>query len=146
MEYNPLAITGSIIIVEDDPDDRFFLEQIFTELNIADKAIYFSQSTKALDYLNEDGPPPFIIISDINVPIMNGLEFKRKIDQNPRMRQKSIPFIFFSTAATKSIVDLAYREFFIQGFFQKNDSYEQLKQDIYYILTYWQKCKHPNNF
>ncbi len=145
MDYDQLSITGPIIIVEDDADDRFILGKIFEELRLTRQVLYFENPILALTHLVEESLQPFIVLSDINLPLMNGLDFKRKIDQNPLLREKSIPFVFFSTAASKFIVKEAYREFAIQGFFQKGEQYEQVKQTLYRILCYWQECKHPNN-
>ncbi len=76
---------------------------------------------------------------------MNGLELKRKIDKDPKLREKSIPFIFYSTAANKDAVDEAYTELTIQGFFIKGTDYQKTKSLIQVIIEYWKNCVHPNN-
>jgi CheY-like chemotaxis protein len=145
MEYAPLSITSSIVIIDDDEDDLFILNRIFADFQIADHVRYFTDALKALDYLLEETGMIFVILSDINLPGLTGLELKQRIDQNPVLRQKSIPFVFYSTAATPFLVAEAYRQLTIQGFFQKEDTYDQVKQTLYRILSYWQHCKHPNN-
>lgn len=65
--------SGPIIIVEDDEDDRFVLDQIFKNLDYKNKIIYFKNGDEALNYLVISDIEPFIILSDINMPILNGL-------------------------------------------------------------------------
>ncbi len=52
------------------------------------------------------------------MPIMNGLELRRHIQENEGLRKKSIPFVFLSTAARPKEVEEAYN-LTVQGFFVK---------------------------
>ncbi|MDJ1480818.1 response regulator [Cytophagaceae bacterium YF14B1] len=146
MNYPALSMNGPILIVEDDVDDQFIFSKIFSELQIGDKIKYFSNPAKALAFLREDPSQPFLIICDINLPVMSGLEFKTAIDRDPMLRTKSIPFVFLSTSIAQKMVDKAYKELTIQGFFQKSDDYEDLKRRLYSILDYWHHCQHPNSY
>jgi CheY-like chemotaxis protein len=42
---------------------------------------------------------PFLILYDINMPCMNGLELRRALAGDARLKKKSIPFIFLTTIA-----------------------------------------------
>jgi len=136
--------TGPIILVDDDREDEELLRETFEELGIKNQLIHFDTCSKAFDYLIHTTDHPFIIISDINLPIKNGLEFKRQIDEDPLLRSKSIPFVFFSTTNDKKAVDIAYKEMTVQGFFQKPTTFQDLKRIIRLLFDYWQECKHPN--
>ncbi|MEO6731480.1 MAG: hypothetical protein ABIN01_09705 [Ferruginibacter sp.] len=54
------------------------LDEIFKELNFKNKIIYFGDGDKALDYLTTVPIEPFIILSDINMPQINGIELRKK--------------------------------------------------------------------
>lgn len=84
-------------------------------------------------------------MSDINLPLQTGIEFKKTIDEDHQLRQKSIPFIFFSTSVDSNAVTQAYGEMTVQGFFRKSSSYEELKRLVRLIMDYWKLCKHPNS-
>jgi CheY-like chemotaxis protein len=86
--------TGPIIIVEDDHDDQQVLKEVFEELKLPNILRFFNSCVEALNYLLTTIERPFLIISDINVPAMNGFELKEKINQNEQLRRKNIPFIF----------------------------------------------------
>jgi CheY-like chemotaxis protein len=139
-----MAKTGPIVIVEDDADDKGILEEILKELKISNKIEWLTNCDDAFHFLKATFEQPFIILSDVNLPGLNGLEFKRRIDDDEELRKKSIPFIFYSTSTDQKAVNEAYTQMTVQGFFQKGNSYEEIKRDIKIIFGYWQKCKHPN--
>jgi CheY-like chemotaxis protein len=139
-----MARTGPIIIVEDDADDEAVFTDILKELNVANKIIWFGNSRDAFSYLKTTSDKPFIIISDVNLPGENGIEFKKRIDQDKQLREKSIPFIFYSTSVDKRAVKDAYTKMTVQGFFKKGNSYNEIKDHIRLIFDYWQICQHPN--
>ena len=75
---------------------------------------------------------------------MNGLELKRKIDNDPYLRLKSIPFVFYSTSVRQEQVIEAYSELTIQGFFKKENDITDARNTITTIIEYWKLCRHPN--
>jgi len=135
---------GPILIIEDDEDDKNILELIVKELGYFNPIVWFDTTDNALDYLCTTHQAPFIIFSDINLPGRNGLEFKTKIDSDPVLRKKSIPFIFYSTSGHQRDVNEAYTKMTIQGFFKKGNDFESAKKTIGLILAYWSECLHPN--
>jgi CheY-like chemotaxis protein len=139
-----MARTGPIILVDDDPDDEELLREVLHHLGVKNKMIHFDDCFTAFDYLKNTTDKPFIILSDLNLPRQSGIEFKRRIDHDPVLRSKSIPFIFFSTSIEKKEVDIAYKEMTVQGFFQKTNSLQELKTVIKLIMDYWHWCRHPN--
>jgi len=140
-----MAVKGPIILVEDDHDDKDLFMEVLRDLSIENKLIYFDDCIKAFDYLKSTTVNPFIIICDVNMPRQNGIEFKRQIDQDPYLRSKSIPFVFFSTSTDKKSVDTAYKEMTVQGFFHKTNSFDEMKRVIKLMMDYWKACKHPNS-
>jgi CheY-like chemotaxis protein len=138
--------SGPIIIVEDDVDDKDMMEDILKELQIENKIVWFVNSADAFAYLKTTSEQPFLIMSDVNLPGENGIEFKWRIDADPQLRQKSIPFVFYSTAVNQKAVNDAYTKMTVQGFFQKSSRYEEAKSHIKLIYDYWQVCRHPNMF
>ena len=134
---------GQIIIIEDDEDDQTILNQIFKKLNYKNEIVFFENGEEALNYLIVSDIEPFIILSDINMPILNGLELREKIYNNEKLRVKCIPYLFFSTSAEQEHVVDAYSKS-IQGFFIKPTSITQLEQTIRKIVEYWQECVYPN--
>jgi CheY-like chemotaxis protein len=136
---------GEIIIIEDDMDDQLLFAEVFKELKFPNKVLYFSESDKALAYLESSTAVPFLILSDINLPRLNGLELKARVFTNDKLSQKCIPYIFFTTAATKESVINAYATS-AQGFFTKPVKFSELQEIVGCIIEYWKKCFSPGDF
>lgn len=135
--------TGPIIVIEDDLGDQELLSEVFNELNFENEVIFIKDSIKALEYLTDSDIEPFIILSDLNMPKLNGIELREKIHTNENLRLKCIPYLFFSTSAEQGYVVDAYSKS-VQGFFVKPHSYEKLLRIIRIIVEYWQECESPN--
>jgi len=136
---------GPIIIVEDDIDDQLLLEEVFVSLGYPNKRIYFPDGEKALEYLNKTENSPFLILSDINMPKLNGFELRQKLHTDAALQIKCIPYLFFSTAINQKMVIDAY-SMSAQGFFVKENSFAELEKTIGTIMEYWLRCAAPNNF
>jgi CheY-like chemotaxis protein len=133
-----------IIIVDDDTDDHFIFQEISRSLNLNNELIYFRDGIEVLSYLRTTSQKPFIIFCDMNMPNMNGLQLRRQINEEEYLRKKSIPFVFFTTAASKQQIEEAY-DLTVQGFFLKESSFIETEKTFKLILDYWDKCKHPNS-
>lgn len=136
---------GPIIVIEDDPDDQEILAGIFERLGYKNKIQFFFDGEKALEYINDSDVVPFLILSDINMPRLSGLELKKKIHTDAGLQVKCIPYLFFTTAADrKSVID-AY-SVSAQGFFIKDRSEAELEKTIRIMIEYWLRCYSPNQF
>ncbi len=139
-----MAITGPIIIIEDDEDDQEFLAQVLEELEVKNEILFFTSCLPAMDYLILTHESPFLILCDVNLPIKTGIEFKSEIDADPLLRKKSIPFVFFSTSDDQPTVNYAYNQLTVQGFFRKASRLQDIKELVKIIIDYWKHCLHPN--
>jgi len=139
-----MAKSGPVIVLEDDADDKSIFEEILQDLEITNKLIWFTKTAETLEYLKTTSEQPFIIFSDINLPVQNGIDFKKELDNDEQLRKKSIPFVFYSTSVDQKTVNDAYTKMTVQGFFKKGNSYDEMKTDIKVIFDYWKTCKHPN--
>jgi CheY-like chemotaxis protein len=133
-----------IVIVDDDPDDRELLGEFTHELRPEHELRYFANGVDVLQYLETTEEQPFIILCDVNMPLMNGIELLEKIERSPFLKQKSIPFILLSTSGDKRYVLRAY-ELCVQGFFQKPSELAELKHILKLTYDFWAKCLHPHH-
>lgn len=136
-------VEGKIILVDDQTYEKDLLNNALEEKGWGIKVEYFDNVRDALTHLQENVDEIFLIISDINMPGMNGMEFKKAIDSDEYLRQKSIPFIFASSHPVREDVLEAY-EYRVQGFFKKPDSFEGQSAMLETIVKYWKACIHPN--
>jgi CheY-like chemotaxis protein len=137
-----MSKNGPIIIVDDDPDDQHFLLEVGKRLNVRNKFKVFLNNSDVLSYLRTTKDHPFVIFSDVNMPQQGGFALRQEILADKRLREKSIPFIFFSTSSRDKDVERAY-QLTVQGYFVKPYSLEEVEKIMKTILDYWTLCKHP---
>jgi CheY-like chemotaxis protein len=128
--------------VENDEDDQLIMVKALQEIGVENEIKCFHSSEEVIAYLMSTQDKPFIILADVHLPGMDGLELKRRIVENDFLRKKSIPFIFFTTTARAAEVDNAYK-MLVQGYFEKEDNMADLKTSLRLIVDYWKLCKHP---
>ncbi len=136
---------GPVVIIEDDEDDQLILNEIFNSLNYKNAIIFFKDGNDALDYLNKTDIVPFLILSDVNMPKINGFELRAKVHTNELLNIKCIPYLFFTTNADKKSVVDAY-SMSVQGFFVKPNSFQKLESTITKIMEYWKECIAPSEY
>ena len=112
---------GCVIIIEDDKDDQFLIQEAFAELNYPNEIIFLGDGQEALNFLSSGDKNPFLILSDINLPKLSGLDLRLKLKMNADLHLKCIPYLFFTTAANHQTVIEAY-SLSVQGFFTKPTS------------------------
>ena len=127
-----------IVIVEDDSDDCEMLKYTFREIGVLNEFRCFENPVPALEYLKNTPETPFIIISDMNMPKMNGLSFKKAVNEDVSIRKRKIPFVFLSTGKQNNLLESAY-ELSAQGYFQKPADIHSLKEIATAIIMYWKK-------
>lgn len=134
---------GPILLIEDDIDDQEFIIDAIQTVGVQNEIKIFDNAQKAFDFLKLTDQQPFIIISDVNLPIMNGLQLKHEIQNHAVLRSKSIPFVFLTTSADPKSVKEAF-DLGVQGFFVKENTYQGIRQQLKAIIDYWKDSKHPN--
>lgn len=134
---------GKIIIIEDDPDDQQVLREVFEELAVEYDLLLFDDCDNAYIHLMSLQEKPFLILCDINLPKMNGIELKQRIDSTDRLRRMAVPFIFLTTSDEKKTIDDAYRITNLQGYFKKGTSMQEIRRKLKCILDYWKEALHP---
>jgi CheY-like chemotaxis protein len=133
---------GPVVIVDDDVDDQLFYSRAFNELGYQNEIVFFTTGAAALVYLRQAEVVPFIVISDINMPGMNGFELRNHLLHDPGLSEKCTPYIFFSTSTSQRDVAKAYGQS-IQGYFVKPGNMAEIKGILELVFRYWQACSTP---
>lgn len=133
---------GEIILIEDDPDDQELFQRAYQELGIPNPLTILNNGREAYDYFNNTSKDLFLIISDINMPVMSGIELRDKMQQVGEVRLRTIPFLFLTTGTPPQNVLYSYTHS-VQGFFLKPTSFANLKGIVKHIVNYWTTCTEP---
>lgn len=139
-----MQFPGLILVVDDDEEDHDIMRSACEILGASDSLKFFHDGHALLAYLKTSESPPFLILCDINMPHINGLDLRAVIWNDVDLKRISIPFIFFSTSASPSQIKKAY-DLTVQGFFLKGNSMDETVRKLRLILDYWKECKHPNS-
>ena len=132
-----------IYIVDDDEDDQQIIKEAVAEIGLKNELKFFYTAEAVLNELRKSDLIPFIIISDINLPGMDGFTLREKILTETSMNDKSIPFIFWSTTASDAQVKRAF-DLSAHGFFIKGRTFKELKEELGEIISYWSKSLAPH--
>ena len=130
-----------VLLVEDDKVDALTVKRAFRELDISNSIINVGNGEEALDYLNnQKNKKPCMILLDINMPKMNGIEFLKCFRQKEMF--KYIPIIVVTT----SLDDGDKYEMFslsVSGYMVKPIEYNLFLNTINTIKSYWSLSKFP---
>ncbi|MGE5316799.1 MAG: two-component system response regulator [Chloroflexota bacterium] len=136
-------VKGKIILVDDENYEKDFLERALRVRDWNIQIEYFNNADDALEHLRMNADEVFLIISDIDMPGKNGMDFKKILEEDEYLSQKSIPFIFVSHSLSRQKVIQAYR-YHVQGFFYKPMTPAEQSNMFEIIVQYWITCIHPN--
>jgi CheY-like chemotaxis protein len=136
MDENP------ILIIDDDEDDLELIKEAGAYLKIAHPIVFFKNGSELKEYLQTPAKPPFLIISDVNLPSEDGFAIRKQLIEDKDLKYKSIPYVFWSTAASEKQIQFAY-DLPAQGFFFKPSNFKDVCSTFKTILDYWTKSQHP---
>lgn len=84
-----------ILIAEDDPDDGEIMLEIFSQHGSYTQINLVKNGLELLQYLSQGTKMPDVILTDINMPIMSGIEALEKLHESDNL--SSIPTIVYSS-------------------------------------------------
>ncbi len=124
-----------ILLIEDDLVDALTVKRAFKELNVKNKIIHKPDGEQALDLLTDKSSPlPCMILLDLNMPRMNGLEFIEQAKSDLTLR--SIPIIVLTTSSEYRDKEKSF-EHSVAGYLVKPLDYTIFVQMIKTLSAYW---------
>src|SRR4051812_7963677 len=111
-----MATRGPIVIIDNDLEDQELIKLALKSLLVTNKLIFYTDGAQALEFLLASTENPFLIISNVRMPRMDGMDLRRAINSNEQLKKKAIPFIFLSELADPDEVNEAY-QLNVQGYF-----------------------------
>lgn len=130
-----------ILLVEDDVIDAMTVRRAFKELNLKNPLTHVTNGEEALDYLQKAEPLPCVILLDLNMPRMNGVEFIRAAKADPAL--KSIPIIVLTTSRDHSDVTDSY-SLSVAGYIVKPVDYGGFVEVVRTLGLYWTINEFPS--
>ena len=127
---------NSIMIAEDDSDDRLLLETALKETGLEVELVFTQNGVDLLKLLTEkeESYYPRVILLDLNMPKKDGRESLKELKQHPTL--KKIPVIIFTTTKNEAEISRCY-ELGANTYVVKPDSYSDLLKVVNHLKSYW---------
>ncbi len=132
----------TILIADDDADDRMMASEALAESRLANDLRFVEDGEELLDYLYHRGrfaaggesPRPGLILLDLNMPRKDGREALREIKGDPALR--SIPVVVLTTSKAEEDIYRTY-DLGVNSFITKPVLFESLVEVMKTLGKYW---------
>ena len=137
-----------ILMVEDDPIDVEGVKRAFAQHNVVNPLNVVGDGVEALEYLRNEGaytdpattPRPSLIMMDVKMPRMGGVECLRELKQDPLLRH--IPVVMFTSSRDEADIAASY-ESGAASYIVKPVTFEKLVSAIATFDLYWTLSELP---
>ncbi len=132
----------SILVVDDNEDDYEAIARAFKKVGLSNHVSLCTTGQAALDFLRHEGDfekgsnadRPVLIMLDLNMPGMDGIQVLQHIRRDPALRQ--IPVVIWTTSSNEKDVDACY-QMGANAYMQKPVIFEDLVESIRRLKEYW---------
>ena len=130
-----------VLLVEDDSIDAMTVHRAFRDLKLTNPLKHVLNGEEALAYLQDPAnPKPSVVLLDLNMPKMNGIEFLRAVKADPMLRRT--PVIVLTTSSEMRDVVESFR-LSAAGYVIKPVDYKNFVEAIRTIGLYWTLSELP---
>jgi CheY-like chemotaxis protein len=131
-----------ILLVEDDTIDAMTVKRAFKELKVNNPLAHALNGEEALAQLQqEESETPCVILLDLNMPKMNGVEFLKIAKDDPSL--KKIPVVVLTTSNEERDIVESFK-LGVAGYIVKPVDYRKFVEAIRTIDLYWTLSELPN--
>jgi CheY-like chemotaxis protein len=124
-----------ILLVEDDQVDVMTVKRALKEIHVTNPLVNLENGEQAMKYLRDaKGAKPCIILLDLNMPIMNGIEFLQMVKHDVQL--KRIPVVVLTTSEEQQDKVNSF-DLGVAGYMAKPVDYRKFVEVIRTIDAYW---------
>ncbi len=132
----------TIVLADDDPDDRKLTQDAFMENRLANDFHTVEDGEELMDYLRRrdkyeslrDEPLPGLILLDLNMPRKDGREALKEIKADPELRR--IPIVVLTTSKAEEDILRSY-DLGVNSYVTKPVTFKSLVELIKVLGRYW---------
>lgn len=142
-QFTPITV----LMADDDPDDRLMTKEAWEENRIANTLIFVNDGEELMDYLYHRGkhsdpktsPRPGLILLDLNMPKKDGREALKEIKADPNLGR--IPIVVITTSNEEEEIVRSY-DLGVNSFLSKPVTFDELVKMIQVLSEYWLEIVH----
>jgi two-component system response regulator len=136
--------SGTILLVEDSPDDVLFTLRAFERNKISNEVVVAADGEQALEYLlpadEAKALTPALVLLDVNLPKIDGLEVLRRIRSHPRTT--GLPVVVLTTSNEERDIVESYR-MGANSFVRKPVTFGEFVEATKVLGIYWLLVNEP---
>lgn len=140
-----------ILLVEDNPTDAELAMVALRERNLANKMVWVKDGAEALDFLfaagaysgRKIGDGPRVVLLDLRLPKVDGLEVLRRIKSDERTKQ--IPVVVLTSSKEERDVDECYK-LGVNSYIGKPVEFDEFSKVVSELGLYWLLINQPPVF
>lgn len=140
--------TKSILLVEDNPDDEELALMALRKHQVSNQVTVARDGAEALDYLlgtgpfagNEEPDLPMVVLLDLKLPKIDGLEVLRRLRKHPRTQL--LPVVILTTSKEEQDLIAGYRSG-ANSYIRKPVDFLQFSEAIRQMGMYWLLINEP---
>jgi CheY-like chemotaxis protein len=130
-----------ILLVEDDQVDTMTVTRALKEIHVTNPLVHLENGEDAVNYLRDpQKEKPCIILLDLNMPIMNGIEFLQVVKNDSKLR--CIPVVVLTTSEEQQDKVNSFN-LGVAGYMAKPVDYRQFVEVMRSIDAYWTISEMP---
>jgi CheY-like chemotaxis protein len=130
-----------ILLVEDDKVDTMTVIRALKEIHVTNRLVHVENGEEAISYLRDpESEKPCIILLDLNMPIMNGIEFLQVVKRDDHL--KRIPVVVLTTSEEQQDKVNSFN-MGVAGYMTKPVDYRQFVEVMRSIDAYWTISEMP---
>lgn len=132
-----------ILLVEDNPQDLQLTLRAFNKANLTNKIHVARDGEEALNFFFESAditPFPRLVLLDLKLPKIDGLEVLRRLKADPRT--KNVPIVMLTSSSEQRDVIDSYH-LGVNSYIVKPVNFEQLANAVRELGFYWMLLNHP---
>ena len=134
----------TLLLVEDDLVDAEAIQRAFRQQRIANPFVIALDGVEALAALRGEGPVqvphPYVVLLDINMPRMNGIEFLEALRADPALKRT---VVFVLTTSDREEDKIAAYDNHVAGYILKSRAGEDFLEVIKLLRVYWRLVEFP---
>lgn len=129
---------ATILIADDDADDRFLLQSVFDECGMTNPTVYVKDGLELIEYIRHSNNEYLVglILLDLNMPRMDGREVLKILKSEPHLRK--IPVVVLTTSKAEKDINDCY-DLGANCYIAKPSSFDVFNDTITTLIKFWVK-------
>ena len=137
------SMSGAIVLVEDNPVDLDLTLRAFRTRKLVNPIEVARDGEEAVTMINEwdeERQPPVVVLLDLKLPKVSGLEVLRQIKENKKFNK--VPVVVLTSSSEEKDIELAY-EYGANSYIVKPVDFDKFVEVAKYIDIYWNVLNRP---